>query len=361
MSIRIRKLEDQPNDRVDIHPRGLSFGKQDHIYYNITIPHRSSEQFTPAVYKKNNTVPILQIPHHYSLAITRFSISTGTVPILVAAPKDLINPTNTLIYSFGFEYNGNVEITNMIYDQPVNCERYFYYTYSRFLKSANEAIQFAFANIPGGTPPTAVAPILTFDATTKLFTITAQTAFYDEDLVTPIRFFMNSQVETLFPSWDTIPYIKCGGYNNNSELAFMVRFYNKGNNIVNNNFVNEQDYEMLTRWNSFKSIQITSNLPIQNEFIENDFNSIDAGKTTSQNILKDFIVLYAEGSRVARTTIDYTTNLLDYIDMKGVEPIRNIEINVFWVDNNGKQYPLYLGLNESVLIKLMFKNKEQFY
>lgn len=361
MSIRIRKLEEQVNDRIDPHPKGLTFGGQDHIYYNITIPHRSKDQFTRAYYQKNNTEPILNIPHHYSLAITRFSISTGTVPILVAEPLDGSNPTTTLIYSFGFEYDGNVEIANVIYEEPVNCERYFYYTYSRFLKTVNETIRFAFANIPGGTPAGSEPPLITFDPTTKLFTITAQTAFYDEDVITPIRFFMNSKSESLFPSWDTIPYIKCGGYNGNSELAFMIRFYDKGNNISGDNYVIEQDYEMLTRWNSFKSLQITSNLPIQNEYIENDYNSIDSGKTTSQNILKDFIVLYQEGSSVARTTIDYTTKELDYIDLKGVEPIRNIEINVFWVDNNGKQYPLYLGLNESVLIKLMFKNKEQFY
>lgn len=368
MSIRIRQKEEEPNERIDIHPKGTSVCRDcNHLYYNITIAHKASEQYTRATYKKNNTEPILYLPHHYSLAITRFSIGTGTIPVLVAEPRGGGNPAEQLAYSFSIGYNGEHRTVFMEFEVPtvtVDIKNfYFYYTYSRFLKAVNKALSDAYnlalAEIAGF--PVSVAPLITFDPVTKLFTITAPTADYTEGIGPPIEVYMNAKAEALFSSWDTINYFNQGGFNDEPELAYRIRFYDKGNNIDGLNYKIEQDYEMLTRWNSFKSLQITSNLPIQNEFIENDYNSLDSSKTTTQNILKDYIVLYQEGSSVARTTIDYTNKELEYIDLKGVEPIRDIEVSVFWVDQNGKQYPLYLANNETVLIKLLFKNKEQFY
>jgi hypothetical protein len=367
MSIRIRQKEEQPNDKVDIHPKGQGYCSDcNHLYYNITIAHKPSEQYTRATYKKNNTEPILFLPHHYSLAITRFSIGTGTLPILIA--ESLTENSNILAYSFSIGFNGEHKTVYMEVENPalitVDIQtKYFYYTYSRFLKAVNKALKDAYADAVATIIgfPISEPPLITFDPVTKLFTITAPTAEYTEGIGPPIEVFMNAKAEALFSSWDTINYFNIGGFNGQDQLAYRIRFYDKGNNIEGDYYKIEQDYEMLTRWNSFKSLQITSNLPIQNEFIENDYASLDSGKTTNQNILKDYIVLYQEGSSVARTTIDYTNKELEYIDLKGVEPIRNIEVSVFWVDQNGKQYPLYLSNNETVLIKLLFKNKEQFY
>jgi hypothetical protein len=365
MSIRIRKADTtQEEEKLDIHPKGVKYCKDCyHLYYNVVIPHRPNELFTPAVYKKNNTEPILQVPHHYQLAITRFSIGVGNIPILIAEPVS--QGSNDLVYTFSLEYGGNIATENVIYeDIPVsgsyNPFKYFIYTYSRFLKAVNTALLACFTAlsiVPVGSAP----PLITFDPVTKLFTIVAQTIHYGEDVGTPIRVYMNGKSESLFPSWDTVNYLATTGLNGNPNLAYRIRFYDKGDNIDAGNYIMVQDYEMLTRWNSFKAIQITSNLPIQNEYTENDYQTPDCDKTTSQNILKDFIILYQESGSVARTTIDYSTKELEYIDMKGVDPLRNIEINIFWIDQNGKQYPLFLTNNETVLIKLMFKNKDQFY
>lgn len=363
MSIRIRKSEPNEDSQNDVHPKGTKYNSAlNHLYYNIVIPHRPSELYTQAIYKKNNTEPILQVPHHYQLAITRFSIGTGNIPILIAEPVSI--GSNDLVYTFSLEYGGNVSTQNVIYeDIPAvgfNPFKYFIYTYSRFLKAVNECLNTAFTNLPI-VPIGSSAPFITFDPITKLFTIIAPTAYYDDTLTTPIKIYMNTKSESLFPSWDCENFLCTNGFNQNQDLAYRIRFYDKGNNITGSDFTIVQDYEMLTRWNSFKSIQITSNLPIQNEFIQNDYNNTDSTKTTSQNILKDYIILYQEGSSVARTTVDYTTKELEYIDMKGVDALRNIEINIYWVDQNGKQYPLYLTNNETCLIKLLFKNKDQFY
>jgi hypothetical protein len=365
MSIRIRKTDTiSDEEKNDIHPKGVKYCKDClHLYYNIMIPHKPEELYTPAIYKKNNTEPILQTPHHYELAIVRFSIGTGNIPILIAEPVS--EGSNNLVYTFSLEYNGNVSTSNVKYeDIPIsgtyNPFKYFIYTYSRFLKAVNEALIECFNNLPI-VPVGSAPPLITFDPITKLFTITAPTAYYNELLGAPISVFMNTKSEALFPSWDTVNHLPTKGLNGNIDLAYRIRFYDKGNNIDGADYVIIQDYEMLTRWNSFKSVQITSNLPIQNEYTENNCNTVDFAKTNSQNILKDYIVLYQESSSVARTTIDYTTKDLEYIDLKGVDPIRNIEVNIFWVDQNGKQYPLYLTNNETVMIKLLFKNKDQFY
>jgi len=337
----------------------------EHLYYNITIPHNKDEKFTEAVYRKNNTEPILSNPEDYNVSIARFSIGTNQVPIFVAEP--VIDGLDELVYKVSLTYDTHVSTINIINTQSSfdgsSLVKYFYYSYSRFLKEVNTAINSAFINldamVPGGLPALSEPPYMTFNQSQNVFSIVAQTSNYADNLPDNQRIdiWFNYELEPLLAGgFDTDYYFN--GRGGNIDLISKFKFYDKFNNIDSGYFIDVQDYSILSFWNSFRSLQITSNLPIQQEFIENDF--ANSNSTTSQNILKDFIVLYT-GDEVARTTVDYTINDYEYIDLKGVEPIRNIDINIFWVDKKGKQYPLFLGVGESCQIKLLFKKKDITY
>lgn len=364
MSIRIKGNEIKSIE----HPMSDALSKREcngceHLYYNIVIPHIPGETVTKAVYRKQNTVPILDNPHYYNVSIARFRIGTNQVPIFIstfAVPQSIVGET---VYRVTLVNNGNIETVPIIASQttiPGGLPSPFYYTYTRFLKEVNTAINTAFNNLSAGPglPAGSLIPYITFDQSQNVFTIHAQTAFYDDDEPDINRidiFFNNELLQLLFFGNQ---YYR-NGFNGNTDLLARISFYNTFNNIDAGYYHNVQDYSILGIWNSFKSLQIVSNLPIQNEFTENNYER-QSGITTSQNILKDFIVLYS-GDEVARTTIDYTVSEYEYIDLKGVEPIRNIEISIFWVDTSGNQYPLVLGPGESVDIKLMFKKKDISY
>ena len=144
--------------------------------------------------------------------------------------------------------------------------------------------------------------------------------------------------------------------NDNTDLIFQILIYNRNNNIDGDYYLMKQDYRILSSWNSFKAIQLTSNLPINSEFIDNDYSI--QNRTKSENILRDFVVQYPEFSSVARTTIDYNADEFNWISLFGNDDIRNIQINCYWVDNKGIRRPIVLRYNETIQIKLLFRKKE---
>lgn len=341
----------------------------DHLYYNIVISHKKDEAITKAIYNKLNTVPILDTPEDFHVAVVRFSVSTSAIPIHICRPQsegsdDLIynvsirNSTTAALSTVALKWTDE---TTILSTSVVNPFRYFVYTYSKFITMVNIALEQALTDLEGGPPDPTHIPRIIYVPETRLFTIIARRDIYDESINGHLQIFFNAPLESLLTGLESIYYIN--GFEENKDLTARIRLYDKYNNIQKEEvtnieyFYNSQDYPILNAWNSFKTLQIGSNLPIQNEFTDANYEeTIQTGKTTSENILKDYIVLYG-GDVVARTTVDYTVDDYEYIDLKGVEPIRNISLDINWLDNFGIKYPLYLKTGETISIKLMFKRK----
>lgn len=339
----------------------------DHLYYNIVIPHKKEETVTKATYNKLNTIPILDVPEDYHVAVVRFSVSTSAIPIHICRPQS--PSSDDLIYNVSIRESdtGNISTVALKWTDESTIDsgsvnnpfRYFVYTYSKFITMVNIALEEALTNLEGAPPDPTHVPRIIYTPETRLFTIIARRSIYDESIAGHYEIFFNASLESLLTGLESIYYIN--GFEQNKDLTARIRFYDKYNNIQTSNaieyFYNSQDYPILNAWNSFKTLQIGSNLPIQNEFTDANYEeTAQTSKTTSENILKDYIVLYA-GDVVARTTVDYTVDEYEYIDLKGIEPIRNISLDINWLDNYGIKYPLYLKIGETISIKLMFKKK----
>jgi len=389
----------------------------DRIYFNIVIPFsdRYGNGQTPAYYQQQLDEAIVNKPKDYYLSIVRFQIPTQTIPILIpqvlnynTSPQPLnsnvaipnTNP-NILRYSVTLSwgnpatpgatvYSEQTFVTFIPYNtknpQPPNLSAqnpaptitpyYYIFRYTDFLEMVNNALASAFTNLAGLTvlPVGSRAPYLIFDPATELISLIAQTAHYNQNLgggspspINRISIFFNNYLSDLLDGLS---------YTYNPQTAFgrdyMLNVYNQFNNFYNPPFLAPtippeyfsmtQDYRTLVNWNSFKSLQIVSNLlPVRQEIIPRPIDGINNGRVNTQGILKDFIPLVELGPE-ARTTVQYSLNgPYQLIDLYGEVPITKIDMQVYWTDQYENQYPLYIDTNQTLTLKMVFIKKASFH
>ena len=118
-------------------------------------------------------------------------------------------------------------------------------------------------------------------------------------------------------------------------------------------------------WNVFQRLSLISNIPIipeatpQSQPFNSNGNIQDAGIASQKLILTDF---QAHGSDVfgweSNLGVVYTpTGQYRYLDMCSNQPLKSLDLQVFWDDIYGNTYPLYLAPNTSFNCKIMFRKK----
>ena len=125
-----------------------------------------------------------------------------------------------------------------------------------------------------------------------------------------------------------------------------------------------QEYTAISSWTSVNRILFVSNrLPIKREFYPiannngiNDERTYSYENLLSMNIICSFLFHSTEASDY-RTNIVYsspTVDTGDLIDMTNSGELRYIDVEVFWGDKQGNVYPIKLGANKQVNIRLCF-------
>ena len=335
-------------------------------YLNIRIANQTVVPFTEAIYNKNNTNPILYQPNLYKLSVDRFQIPVDTIPLLIAERANT-EDFNELVYQFtvinslGFE-----ETRSVIYDPSdpslsTNNPRYFYiYTYSKFIQLLNDALNAcwltAYYNefpLEEDPPPPAIPPHFEFDPISQKLSLVVPQDFFDPTIKSPpykiqfnyplLRFFSGFQTQVI-----------------QQGVQYQFSIYYRYNNIVefpgtSFYFSMLPDYNTLSRWNSLSTVVITTNLPVNQQYVE---TGDQKSATNIQPILTDFIVLYPDNNSYAATTLDLTNDERSWYDLFGSSPIRNIQLQVFWTDYKGSTYPLYLSKDTSITMKLLFRVRD---
>lgn len=345
---------------------------QDLIYYNIIIPHTGQSDYCSSDYHRMNTIPILDTPENYYMSVSRFSVPTRNIPILIP----IVSPTNPnkLAYSVTLSSSGGAfEVTREIEyfstsagsTPATNPLHYFIFTYSHFVKMFNDTLIGAMTDLKSldaSIPVEVKAPKLIFNPSVSLFGLVAQKLYYGEGIVTNrINFYTNQYTFKLLDPL-MVDYISPLL---SASKGVRYYFFDKGNNswdFDNTYFYMSQDYSILSAWSSLKSIEMeVGTIPVNYEYIEHDYNTVNK-QTTSAPIMKDYLVLYRDSNQsVARTSVDYAVDESQYICLSGVEPLRELTVRLYWVDNNGKRYRLTLSNGEVINIKVLFKRKDLAY
>ena len=343
----------------------------DYTYFNVVINNNNSvSQLKEAKITKYNDKPIINDTTNKLMSIERISIPLGSLPIWYSKPLDETSATSRLRYTVGLEYDGNFLSKNLMYfpNTEFNTPFYWYsYTYSEFFYALNETIKEIFNELgyigSGGILPVgSQPPKFLFDSIAQNVSLVAQKDYYDtRTLPTPIKIWSNGFTQDKLESielqiFDTLNWTTT----NNKLVQYAV--YDRFDNVwpVDSNYYQMKgDYNILSRWNVVKGIQIKSNLPIYEEYVENNYDdSLNSSSTQSENILRDIVLNYGEFSSTGRTTVEYATNDRIWIDMTPHRKIQNIYIHVYWVDDQGRSFPHYIRTDETVKLKFCIRNKD---
>lgn len=337
-----------------------SYSDKQNQYLNIRIANDSIVPYTPATYTRNNTSTLLEQPRLYKLSVDRFKIPTNNIPLIIAE-HDNGTPVNDLVYVFEMSNDSGVTWTQQTVQyinnglQPTDPFYYYIYTYNRFISMLNETLASLFSLLYTDADPAynEVPPHFEFDSFGQKISLVVPGDLFDVAIGT-YRIRYNFPLLRFFQGFES-NIITQG-------QLYEFRIYNRFNNNVPVNlslpagtpvnYLNMiPDYNALIRWNELDSIQILTNIPVGQQFVE---TSDTTSSTSSKPILTDFIVLYPDNNSYAATTLDYTTTERSYYDLYGNTPIRNIQLTLLWTNFKGQTFPLYISKGDAISIKLLF-------
>jgi hypothetical protein len=233
------------------------------------------------------------------------------------------------------------------------------WNYGEFVEIINNALKKSFTDIKLAYPaaPPTEAPYIIYDSSSKLLTLIAQLSYEDErDTGIPtFKVCFDELLYQFFPSWrifqwkveqpfpgDLIEY--------NEILIKDLR--NNTTTISGNPYLNMiQEYQTLSLLNEYRSIVITTTMPIVSEMLGTQTDNF-------RTILTDFLI---PPSIDDRETLQYSPKgELKYYDFNTTSELRNIDIQIFYMDQRSILYPIYIPFNKSLTLKLQFRRKSHY-
>jgi len=357
---------------------------------NPAIPTIGAD-LTLASYQGQKDIPILDKASDYFCAVTKFSIPTNTIPIMImpAIPNQSAlgapNAPNLTPLILGFQVGINSFPVQLIWtpessatfspppfqDDPNNqiLGEYYYYMYSYWtmINMMNTAINTAWVNSglnaahPGVTPP--------------WFILNSETGIIS--IVVPS--FMASAPST--------PFLYC----NDLMLSYLDGFNffdfgpNRANGLENGFIFNQtpdkaytlpgvpmpatpiyykfdQDHRSLPLWSSLRRILIMSNaMPISPTFIPASGSSSGInqnGISISRPVLAEFSVNTENVDDIHSVAHYIPSAQYRLVDMISDSPLQKIDVQLYWQDILGRIFPLYLSSQQQADITIGFFRKE---
>lgn len=345
-----------------------------HQYVNLRIANDSVVPFRPSEYSRNNTSVLLEQPRLYKLSVDRFKIPSNTIPLLIAQSTGILDE---LVYAFSMSSDGiNFTSANVTFVgnglQTTDPRYYYVYSYSRFIYMLNQTLKTLFNTVftaayptPAPADPnyTVVPPHFEFDSVSQKLSLVVPEELFDTELPGAtwklrfnfdlLRFFAGFESNIII-NGQLYEFRTYNRYNNNVTVT--ITDFDVPPNEITKIYLNMvADYNALSRWNELDSIQIITNLPVNQQFVE---TADPSASTSSKPILTDFIVFYPDTNSYAATTIDYSTDERSWFDLYGTSPIRNVQLTFLWVSYTGNTYPLYLSKGDAITLKLQFRVRE---
>jgi len=342
----------------------------DHVYYNVLF-NNTSDVPQPAFFTETRSSPLIANPSRYHMAIVRFSIPGFDIPLMLW-PNNQNGTPNNLFYSFTFSYSGFDYRIYLNYipwatstttngTSPI-------YSYQNFIDSTNQALYDAHIYMASNAPgyPGLCPPYVVYDPSAKILSLIADTTYLCQSVSSAgIKIYSNFSLHEFY---EPIPHI---GVSYNSPTGKDVLFVVEktgNNNLISNNpigaLVNVGAYSMnsffnvLNDWGSLKSIIMTSsNMRTKEEYIQ---TKLSINTDSSQNIITDF---EPDRSVVGYTSswFQYNAQIYRWVDLISNDPLRTVDINLYWTDGLGQLYPIYIPSGKYFTIKILFTLKDSIH
>lgn len=339
----------------------------DHVYLNISIGNDTIGEVFPAVYRETKVSPILDRPQDYYLAITRFSVPTGILPLLYFRIEEGLtqNDPDLGIYKLGFKYNNINYETNTIFQNEINTqtpvppsenggvqvdsEYYYLYTLKQIAVILNQCLQDSHVLLVTANPLLAAipAPFLIVTSDERLSLI------YDRRYITNnISITFNRAAGKFFRGFRYVGDVTSNSLLLGTDPLFTNAFFPPGTVPVTPPvyLIESSNASSIDNIYEVQSIIFrTSTLPVRTEYT----SAVgDLGINTTESILTDFELTdwSLSDSRIQfQAAAPYR-----FIDLIGQTPIRMIDIEVLWKDRQNRVRTLQLYGGNLITIKLAF-------
>jgi len=370
------------------------------VYYDIVMQNATST-LKPATFLEERNQDIISKASDYQMSIVRFAIPGYTIPITVVETLGI--DVSTLAYSVSLSRVGDVSGT--LYQQqtylqwvpesniptpgdfvdstsPYSFQYYSLYNYQAFVNIVNTAFATCFTLLAaqplvGGDSAinSTSAPYIVYNPVTKLMTLVAQQT-YVNSVVAPISIYMNQKLFFFFNSFNNTliqnPTVSGGDvlidfrYTYENQPTTLQNAYTTPN-VANTNptantpvYAITQDYAVLYNWNSLKSIVFTTGLlPTRKEYTPSvDLTTGILNNTGAQNflpIVTDFVPNTVDGTENRSTIIYNPSAEYRMVDLTSNEPIRKIQLSLYWQDARLRLYPINIGAFDLVTVKMLFR------
>ncbi len=343
------------------------------IYFNIQINSDNTQSTTYPQYNVQRTRNIVDKASDYYLSVVRFTIPSFYVPVLIF---ELLRDGGGVpipgvgVYSITLERLGQIEQRHILYTYQGNgspsiskADHYYIYSFVHMATMINTAFTSAYNALSAGVgvPAGSVAPYFVFNPNSRLFTLFADETYSltsENTVVNPITIYMNDQLWTLFYA---LPHLRLnqtiGFADDGKDVQLLLQNYH--NNWSDSNDPNDdhqylvlqQEYITLYNWNPYKKIVlITSLLPSQSEYVKGNGDGFE-------KILTDF----SASNDIAdqRSVYQYLpTAQYRLIDLLSDDPVRRVDVRVFWQDIENNLIPIALPWNSQINIKMAFINRK---
>jgi hypothetical protein len=312
--------------------------RADNIYYNFKIKQGENSIYDFASTSETRNIPILYKSDEYEMAVARFSLPMTAVPIFIWKEN---------YFKITISFNISI-ITKTLQFIPNSSGNDFYgdtiWNYQEFIDIINAGLKEAYDDLKIAEPTwTATeAPFLSFNSSSRLLVWNVEQAYG-----TTAGIYFNKPLFYLMNSFQAFETTIIG-----EEYYQILSKDNKNNsNTINGKpyYSTKQEYSTLFLWNEFKTILFESDsIPVDSEYImaqQNDF----------RKLVTDFEPLQDESNK---NTIQYfPQGPLRWYNLFSDKSLDKMDLKIFWADDTGKTYPLYIDEKKVFSMKIYFRKK----
>jgi hypothetical protein len=350
----------------------------DNIYVDLTMSNLDLNRI-PASFNERRNGNIIDAPSNYELSITRFQVTTSSLPVYIPIIKINSDDSNKTMLEVTMTSNNFSVTTALDWIPEIQniaippspskntsglqslSEYYYAYSYSWLPFLVQKTLQNCFLDLQDldSTLSTAGKPYFYFDSLTGGCSIlSCDSKFfnsYDEDgnNSSNVKIFFNQSLYSLFSSFNSLY---------DGKLFQIIVDSNNFNNIKIKDIDYTkvlQEYSTVQCQNPVKSIAFTSsNLPVVSEninspllFINGQNMTNDASNSTSK-IITD--IQSSSLSYKPELTM-YPSAEFRYISLHKAGPINEMQISIFWRNLLGEFIQLYLPPGGTASLKIYFK------
>lgn len=346
----------------------------DNVYVNVSINNNTSQTLASSKTNIQYEQPILGVGSDYYMAVTKFEIPLGALPLMVwpeNSPENLfvvgvcgISASTTPSYN-GFDA---ALVYNNPFGHPNDFNYNYIYSYQYLMDMINQALQTAWvaAGSPGGAGQ---FPYFSYNCNTRIIELILPLTFVNDVSLSPNgnTVYWNNRLQDKLisfniqrtrrlcvtdPSSPRYEVILTSVAYDDSQLAPNPPFAPAAYKIC-------QDFPTNDYMNSVRKIVITSNsLPINKEIYP---PSGDNGAAFNNiPIVTDFQLDLNNVAGAQRSVALFEAQIYQLIDIVTTQPMYSIGLELYWADKENRLYPLPLLPYDNISIKLAFLKKSTF-